>query len=375
MSNQSATNSHECPEPMTRSQLVTERNASRLEVGCVYTVTDYARGCLLAGTLISLTATAPNELSQLASVNTLLDNTSWNGVYDVDTGRLKELHDLRGNHVYGQVQVDAFPWGDTGWTQVTILEGADVLITGCNTTYTVLECTFHSSAKVDLRNLASGYLRYSDFGSGCDVKYDGAADVRMNNCKFHSGSRDYMSGFQGIAYRLETTFGESSFYQILTTSNITESRLDNSHLGTSAYLRGEAGSSGIWRIYDTTVNSRSEIRKYGSSNWTLYRNNLNSYSRIRGRGAGTERTYYLNMNAISILDQTGGTNYYISIDSQGSLYTVGGTSQRSRIGEAARVNTNGFNLYACSASGSGAVNLTANNTNRRKDQTPFNNFT
>ena len=101
-----------CEDPMTRAELIALRNANSLMKDCHYVITDYTRATTLGNAQILLHAVDTNVLSQTALIDTIHDNTAWEGRYDIDTNRITELHDNVENIVVGENAVDDFPWGN-----------------------------------------------------------------------------------------------------------------------------------------------------------------------------------------------------------------------------------------------------------------------
>jgi hypothetical protein len=106
----------------TRANIIALRNASLLDIGCHYVITDHVQGQLVAGTEILLHADAVNEISENVMVNTPYDNDAWRGIYDIDRALVLELQDNRNNIARGinGTQVSQFDWGNTSYSNVVV---------------------------------------------------------------------------------------------------------------------------------------------------------------------------------------------------------------------------------------------------------------
>jgi hypothetical protein len=122
-----------CPGPMTRAALLALRTGGQLSVNCHYVITDHVQGTLAAGTTVTLHAVSSSELSEEARVNTLFDNESWFGIYDLDASSIIYLRDNRGNEVDGATQVGQFDWGNTSYSYFKVLEGSSLAVNIGNT--------------------------------------------------------------------------------------------------------------------------------------------------------------------------------------------------------------------------------------------------
>lgn len=111
-----------CPAPMLRTDLITLRNSSLLDINCEYVVTDFFQNRILPGTTLHFNATSANSLSEVIYVKTSYDNEAWFGIYDIDTNILKELRDGRGNIVRDTTgtAVGAFDWGNASYTNCLV---------------------------------------------------------------------------------------------------------------------------------------------------------------------------------------------------------------------------------------------------------------
>lgn len=84
-------------------------------------------------------------------VQTTYDNMARDGRYDIDTNRIVELKDNRGNKISGSIgnEVDRFDWGNTRHTEV-VLDNMDMYVDR-GTTFRLTNLNLKSDSVLDLR--------------------------------------------------------------------------------------------------------------------------------------------------------------------------------------------------------------------------------
>ena len=222
----------ECPDPMTRAQLISLRNSSSLMKDCHYVITDYNRGNVGAAE-IELHAVDENTLSMMVSVATTFDNVAWQGTYDIDVNRLESLHDNLGNDVYGQNSVDGFPWGVTAVTENELREGILNYTTG-----TFRENRIGSESTV---NMIGGSATGNIFEQNVSVRL--TSGIFNQNTVQNDSNVTILSGTN-----IHNKFGSSVTYNQVGTGYIRYSDLG----GNTTFTNG-----------DTNV---SDLRSFSSSN-------------------------------------------------------------------------------------------------------------
>lgn len=104
----------------TRSSVLSARSAGTLIPWVSYEITDHVQGRLVAGTTVTILATSPTEVWQVATVNTTYDDQSWFGIYDIDLAQVIELHDGRNNIAITANAVSLFDWWNSAYTNCRI---------------------------------------------------------------------------------------------------------------------------------------------------------------------------------------------------------------------------------------------------------------
>lgn len=394
-----------------RNQVRTERNQSRLEVGCKYAVTGYARGCLTAGIVeeIILTATSENEFAMEVDVITTIDNTSWRGKYDIDTNRITSLEDNRGNRVYGAVgtEVDRFPWTDTG-VRENIVDNADVLI-DCDTGITLTNNRFDSDSSTDLRG-TTGFMTNSTVGSDAQLTLTNRTNVRITGSEFGSRSRITGSGGDNLYLYYHTHKSEAywifnnnsdvrSYYSTFNSTarvygnagGLTRQWFYYTNIGSYGHVRILSGTlqmyyskidsyaeyrqeagAGTALIYGADWSARGYIRNYNTGQWRSYYDTLSSTGRLTINGTVNLASYYNNINSYGRVILTDVTVFYAHLISSFSIWTsTGANHYRSTLDSYARLTTGAFLTRSVYGKGSWAQTLTAANTNKGRDY--FNN--
>lgn len=115
----------------TRATILWLRTAWQLVPWRSYEITDHVQWRLVAWTTVTLLATSTTEFSHDARVNTTYDNTSWFGLYDIDTAVVYELRDNRGNVARGNA-----------WTEVSNFDRGSTRFTNCVVDWATLTVTY-----------------------------------------------------------------------------------------------------------------------------------------------------------------------------------------------------------------------------------------
>lgn len=157
-----------CPAPMTRTELVSLRASEELSKDCHYVVNDYERGSIGA-VEIMLHATDANTFSKRVDIKTAFDNVAWTGLYDIDTNRLSEVQDNRGNVIRGEAIVDSFPWGNASVSNNLMLEPSSF-------------------------DYVKGAFTNNEVGSGASVTVDSPVGVMSNNVIHSNADVTWQSG-------------------------------------------------------------------------------------------------------------------------------------------------------------------------------------
>ena len=388
---------HICPEQMTRSQLLALRNAGNLDMSCHYLITDTSNGCL-GDVVIELHPVGVDRLSDNVSIHTTHDTEAWSGKYDIGENQIEQLEDNRGNRVRGdtQAEVNAFPWGNTAWRDVTV-ENATVQVE-CDTTLSVLNTKFDKASNTDLRG-ATGFLRYSDIGEAAIVQFNGAA-ISVQGTTVDSRARIYGNGSSAVvltylhmdseaywnfagrndvravytsmsaASRVYFTAGDRQWFYYTHLSSYAHVRqfagtiqMYYSDMASYSELRNEAGA-GIALIYGLSTESRGYIRNFSTATWRSYYDSVQSRGEIQLRGDVNKTTYYSHVHSYGWLHLLDASTiaYANDIGSQARLIMNGGNHYRNRLGAYSRITT-AFNTRNIYADGSFAQTLTAANSN------------
>ena len=291
---------------ITRAELRSLANASNLEAGCIYCITDYAGVGCLAGQVegIMLSAVNANTLSFDASVLTTFDNEAWEARYDIGTNRIVELHDNLGNKVGGRtgVEVNRFAWGKN-LVRGNRIFNADVYM-DCDTTQRIEENSWSDNSYTDLRGF-QGIVAENRFDSYSRVYLNGAQQVDFRRNKIQSYAYIYLQAQTNIYFRQNTI-------------------ADNS------YIRKFGGNR--WTLVDSLI-ARGDVRHY---NGTLYMNSVDvlSSGRIYANETTTTDIRYTTVsdNSYLDLDATGGITriWYSSFKSLAYYYVRAGVTGGNR---------------------------------------------
>lgn len=388
---------HICPEILTRAQLRALATAGNLDMSCHYLIADASNGCL-GDVIIELHPVSTDKLSSNVSVHTTHDVEAWQGTYDITSNTIETLQDNTGNFVRGdgQNEVNAFPWGNTAWRDVTV-ENAVVNVE-CDTTLQVWNTKFDKASNTDLRG-ATGFIRYSDIGEGAIIQLNGAA-VSITSSTFDSRARIYGNGSTAVvltelhmdseaywnfagrndvraiyvhmnsASRVYYTGGTRQWLYYTNLSSYAHIRqfagivqMYYSDMASYAEFRNEVGA-GTATIYGASWDSRAYIRNFSTVLWRSYYDAVSSRGEILLRGAANKTTYYSHISGygwMHLLD-TSTIAYAIEIGSNARFIMNGGNHYRNRFGSYSRVTT-AFNTRNIYTDGSFAQTLTAANSN------------
>ena len=387
-----------CAELVTRNELLALANAGELDMSCHYAIADNGNGCL-GDVVIMIEPTSLSTLSENVAVYTTHSANAWQGTYSIQNNTIDSLQDDRGNNVSGdnQTEVDAFPWGNTGWVNVTV-DHATVR-TECDTDFRVDNTTFANLAVIDLRG-ATGRIRNSSIEDGAVVELDAAVNAQMDSATINSRGRLYAERSTNLIMNYSTI--DSEGYWLLRDQS--DARLINSRIGSSArvqYTDGdrqwmyytEITSNGHFRqfsgrvqmyyteitsygeyrhepnagtmlMYGSSFASRAYMRNFNTNRVRMYYNDLSSRGEIRLEDAADQLLYYNTIEGYGILTMRGTATivYAQRLDSNSRYTYTGGTHYRNRGGSYSRV-TSGFNTRNLYTDGSFAQTLTAANSN------------
>lgn len=388
---------HICPEQMTRAQLRALAAAGNLDMSCHYLIAKGGNGCL-GDVVIELHPVGPDRLSSSVSIHTTHDVEAWPGIYDITSDTIEQLQDDRGNRVYGdnQNEVNAFPWGNAQWTNVTV-NRATVQVE-CDTALQVRDTQFETDSSADLRG-ATGFIRESRIGEASIVQFNARAlavtaltmdshariygntgdlatityvhmdseaywtfaslgNVRAIYSNFGSSSRIYYTG--GTQHWLYYT-DLSSYAHVRQFSGALQ--MYYSHVASYGEFRNEAGAGEV-RLYGINIGSRGYVRNYNTALWRSYYDNLTSRGELRVRGDTAKISYYNQISSYAIVSYEGTATvlYAIEAGSQSRFTVTAGNHYRNRFGAYSRVTT-AFNTRNIYADGSFAQTLSAANSN------------
>ncbi len=257
-----------CPGPMTRTALLALRNSAGLSKDCHYVVTDYNRGTVGAAEIL-LHAVDASTLSMDVSVKTGFDTLAWDGRYDIDTNRIVELNDDRGNKVTGQEVVDTFPWGNAALTDNIVEEGASFTYTAGAS---VSDNVVRSGANVVLNNTGAGNFAGNEISQRANVTWEGG-DFRENVVEADSTVTSSTTGDV-----------DNNVFSKLAVVNVTGGNLDTSHIGEASNWTQSGGNAS-----DNVVEGDSTIEVLGGQ---VYENHFGGSSVFRQTVA--TRNFYEN---------------------------------------------------------------------------------
>lgn len=130
-----------CVVEVTTAELNALVAAEGLTPGCLYTITDFVQGNIVAGATVTLQALTTSQLSSACSVLTTYDTKAWNGIYDLDTNKLIQLEDNQGNvceqtpESFGlgiHTCIEDFDWGNSRITNCYVYNSIWTLDYGVN---------------------------------------------------------------------------------------------------------------------------------------------------------------------------------------------------------------------------------------------------
>lgn len=301
-----------CPLPMTRTALITLRNAGGLLKDCDYVVTDHVQGRLVAGTQIHLQAVSANELSENVSVNTTYDNEAWSGIYDLDRGLVLELHDNRMNVARGfnGTEVSNFDWGNTNITNTTVdnstwistigsarivsnlvVEGSSTLTTTGQTGGAMNRVLISEQSNVSTANANIGLTNFIANGATTMNAANFTAGNTLTNFKLTNASIN-ISGSTS-AFSISNVYVESGTINHInvTSGTFTGSGVDLSGNSTVDHNQG-AGTLTISRA--TITNTSNVTHSQGTMTLTSQVVNQSTVQQITGTGGS------LNLSAGSV---------------------------------------------------------------------------
>lgn len=287
-----------CPDPMTRAQLRALRTASGLVKDCHYVVTDYNRGTVGLASIL-LHAVDANTLSMSAEVKTTFDTLAWSGRYDIDTNRLVELSDDRGNKVTGQEIVDTFPWGNTSLSDNIIMEGS--VFTYVDGTFT--DNLIKTGATVIANNTGAGQFVRNTIGEESRVEWT-AGDMRENVIAgdatvTKSSTGDFDNNEVGTLANVNVSGAanvDRNYFGASTTVTISGGSVYDNDIGTDSILQTVGAS-----VYDNTVHNGSRLTQTTARN--IYGNNITRTSVV----VVGDHNFFQNEVAFSSVNSTGST--------------------------------------------------------------------
>lgn len=387
-----------CPELLTRAELWALRDAGELDMSCHYAIPKTGNGCL-GDVIILLQPVATNALSANVGVLTVHAPNAWAGTYSINENTIDSLQDHRGNSVSGdnQTEVNAFPWENTGWYNVTV-DHATVQVE-CDTDFRVNDTTFENVSSTDLRG-ATGRIQRSTISDGAILDLQDAVNTQILASTLHSRGRVYAERSTELQITYSTI--ESEGYWLLrdrsdarliysriasaarvyytggTRQWIYYSEIDSyghlrqasgvvqmyySNLNSSGEFRNEAGAGEAF-IYGASFTSRAYIRNFNTNRIRLYYITVNSRGEIQFRDAADALMYYSTVTGYAILIMQGTTTviYSQQLDSNARWTYNGGTHYRNRGSSLSRITT-AFDTRNIYADGSFAQTLTAANSN------------
>lgn len=254
------------PINVTRAQLITLRNASQLRQSQHYLVTDHVQGRLVAGTTILVHATADNEISENATVNTTYDNESWFGIYDADLAIVRQLIDNRNNTAKGffGVEVANFDWGNTAYRD-NVVDSATLTVT-YGATALISNNTFEKASVTNLTGFTGGFN---------NNLVSTAANVNLTNAngtwrlsRFLDGGTFNASGYTGGGDNYyNTIWGASTINFSNTTSQIVfrQNEIHASTVNNTAVTSGTF-TFNINRLQSATVTHSNSAGNFASTN-------------------------------------------------------------------------------------------------------------
>lgn len=390
-----------CPELLTRGELLALRNAGELDMSCHYAIPKTGNGCL-GDVVIMLEPTATDSLSDNVGIRTTHSGDAWTGRYSILNNTIDALEDDRGNKVYGdnQTEVNAFPWGNTGWVNVTV-DHATVQ-TECDTAFRVDDTTFENASTTDIRG-ATGRIQNSTVSDGAILDLEGANNAQINTSTFDSRSRMYAerttnlqvtySNFESESYVLirdrsdirfiYSSFGSTSriyftggdrlwvyYTEIKSYAHLRVAsgtvQMYYSNLDSYGEFRNEAGA-GTALLYGFNISSRGYVRNFNTNRIRTYYNTVESRGEVNFRDAADQILYYSTISSYGILTMSGTATivYGQQLDSNARWTFSGGTHYRNRGSSYSRINT-AFNTRSIYADSSFTQTLTAANTNTHR---------
>lgn len=296
------------------AEVLSLRDQGALTPGCQYWVTDYARGTP-GLSLIGMRALTESTMGPEATVLTAHSTTPWQGSYDLTSNRLTALRDDRGNAASGAVgdEVDAFPWGDSRYTEcvvagarwyadqgtagayhrVSVRDGA--LLDTRNCTASFYEVQITSQAQCLLSSVQGGQFTAVEVTTNARVVLTGQLSPRVEHTVISAGAMltATSNGQLTVQY---STLGEQSSVSVRTgalllRSSSLQGQSLLSHTGTGTLTlqgmsllgRGRCASdtSGAALLYYSTVGGQGEVVLSGSSSPRLYYSSVQDLARVQ----------------------------------------------------------------------------------------------
>lgn len=391
---------HECVHEVTRGQLIALRNAGNLDLSCHYLIPKAGNGCL-GDVVIQLQPVDKDKLGTNVAVHTTHDAEAWIGSYDITENTIEFLRDNRGNEVKGdnQAEVNAFPWGNAQWTNVTV-NRARVQVE-CDTALQVRDTEFTTASSTDLRG-ATGFIRSSTFENAAITQLNAAA-VSITALNMDSRARLYGNDSSAViiteldmsseaywnfagrsdvraiyssmdsASRVYFTDGDAQWIYYTDLSSYAHVRqfagtvkLYYSQLASYAEYRHEVGA-GEATIYGADWSSRAYVRNFSTALWRSYYDDFSGRADVILRGDVAKTTYYNHVNGYGWLHLLAASTiaYAVEVGSAARFIMNGGNHYRNRFGAFSRVTT-AFNTRNIYTDGSFAQTLTVANSNTHR---------
>lgn len=246
--------SSECPQEMTRAELISLRNASNLDPQCHYIITDPDPNGNLQAEKVLIHAVDSSTLSG-CYIKTAHDNTSWVGSYDIDANDVVQVFDhLRINQVKGNDAIIAFPFGNASVTD-NVVDHSILTVTGgtvsgnnisgrSNVTVSAGAFT-NNTVKTDSNVTSAGNTLRNTFADQSNTTVN-SGDFRENN-------------ITGDATVISSTTGDvdGNVFKNLCNVTVNGGNLDNSTIGSDANLTINAGNvvnCDFKQLSNTTIN-------------------------------------------------------------------------------------------------------------------------
>lgn len=312
-----------CTETIaSRATIVALRNSGALVPGCTYTANDISWVSAAGISDFTATATAPDALSSTGYFEspTLNSGEPWEGEMDWDNGRIYYLKDsvTRENTVWGDTEVQTFPWSTTTVTRTTVIHSSFVFTSG-----TVDNVIIDGGSNLTLNG---GVVRDSTFTSGARasitanstlqdviVASDGFLSVTGAGSNIlHTEVKSQASLFVGVATRIE----ESSF-----TTRTTAYFQGGSHSSFVASNYGYVDARGWTGSFTRVTLEGADLRISGTGRFDNA--NFSGLGYLRLANLENLSLTHLNFSGYGYLSAANARNLrisYVSFDGMGYLY-------------------------------------------------------